>query len=170
MPLSTLTWQDAISAVYRGHVDVLHAYENWTVHSPSVEIPVPSVVMKREFVSIGRHIKFSKSNVYLRDGYTCQYCLTRFDPSDLTWDHVVPRARGGKTRWDNVSTACEPCNFVKGHRETMQPKKKPWKPTYFELVELKKSEVMDIGDPIWNYYLQWPEDKLRVVTNRKRAA
>jgi 5-methylcytosine-specific restriction endonuclease McrA len=172
-PLSTTTWQEAISAVYRGQVEVIHNYETWAVHSPSVTMPVPSVVMMHEFVSIGRYVKFCKANVYLRDQYTCQYCDERFEPphglKSLTWDHVIPKTKGGTTRWDNMATACADCNFAKGHGEHMKPKNKPRKPTYFELVELKKNEVQEIADPIWNYYLQWPEDRLKLV-NRQRAA
>jgi 5-methylcytosine-specific restriction endonuclease McrA len=66
--------------------------------------------MKRSFADV----PFSRANVYARDEHTCQYCGDRFSPSQLTFDHVVPVARGGRKEWDNIVTCCIPCNRRKG--------------------------------------------------------
>ena len=59
---------------------------------------------------------FTRRNLFLRDRFACQYCHTRFPIGDLTYDHVVPRAKGGPTTWENVVTACSKCNLRKGSR------------------------------------------------------
>jgi 5-methylcytosine-specific restriction endonuclease McrA len=61
-------------------------------------------------------VKFSRANIYTRDDFTCQYCATRFAPEDLTFDHVVPVAQGGRRSWENIVTACQPCNRQKDAR------------------------------------------------------
>jgi 5-methylcytosine-specific restriction endonuclease McrA len=160
VPLSVIPWEEAIVLAYKDAVDVLHVYENWVVHSPSQTMHVPAVIMTRDWVNVGRHLKFSKANVYLRDEYVCQYCHETFEVSRLTIDHVVPRHAGGKTTWMNVAAACDECNPKKGHRLDMHPLRKPWKPTYYELVEKRKKFPMRISHPSWNFYLGWPADKL----------
>ena len=50
---------------------------------------------------------------FLRDRFTCQYCGER---EELTFDHVIPRSKGGQTTWENVVAACSPCNLRKRDR------------------------------------------------------
>jgi len=61
-------------------------------------------------------VPFSRANVYARDDHRCQYCTRRLPPAQLTFDHVVPVARGGQKGWDNIVTCCIPCNRRKGDR------------------------------------------------------
>jgi 5-methylcytosine-specific restriction endonuclease McrA len=65
-------------------------------------------------------IRFSRLNIYARDGDTCQYCGRTLPRSDLNLDHVVPRSQGGKTSWENVVCSCVPCNLKKGGRTPEQ--------------------------------------------------
>lgn len=78
--------------------------------------------------------RFSRQNVYLRDGYSCQYCGWMGPLHHLTLDHLVPCAKGGKTSWDNVVTACRPCNHRKGARTIeelgVRPRNMPIKPSF----------------------------------------
>ncbi len=60
--------------------------------------------------------RFSRQNVYLRDGYRCQYCNWSGPIHVLTLDHLIPSAKGGRTTWDNIVTACKTCNLRKGSR------------------------------------------------------
>ncbi|MCV4753655.1 HNH endonuclease, partial [Escherichia coli] len=82
---------------------------------------------------------FTRFNVFLRDRFECQYCGESRPAHDLTFDHVVPRSRGGRTTWDNVCTACGPCNLRKGSRLPrecgMLPRTPPRQPTSWELQE-----------------------------------
>ena len=72
---------------------------------------LPSVVSLKNYVRPALYPAFTRFNVFLRDRFSCQYCG---DKDDLTFDHLMPRSRGGQTRWDNVVTACAPCNLKKG--------------------------------------------------------
>jgi len=82
-------------------------------------------------------VKFSRINVYLRDDFTCGYCGRRLPMSQLTYDHVLPRARGGRTDWENILTACTGCNAKKGARTPaesgMRPLRQPFRPTSLPL-------------------------------------
>ena len=59
-------------------------------------------------------VRFSRTNIYARDRDTCQYCARTLSRSELNLDHVVPRAQGGRTTWENVVCSCVPCNLRKG--------------------------------------------------------
>lgn len=116
MPIQIVLWRDAITSLYLGKQEAIASYDE-VVRSPSVEMRVPAVVrILRQTGARKRGIKFSKQNVASRDGFRCQYCLDRLPMSRLTFDHVMPRSRGGETRWENVVMACGPCNSRKDDR------------------------------------------------------
>ena len=116
LPIRVLKWQDAVKLVYLNNVDVLAEYSE-EIRSPSVTWKMPAVVrQKRPAPNRAAAVRFSRTNVYLRDAYTCQYCSGRFAERDLTFDHVVPRSRGGRKTFTNIVTACRPCNARKGSR------------------------------------------------------
>jgi 5-methylcytosine-specific restriction endonuclease McrA len=115
-PLRVLTWQDAVKMIYEGTVDVLAEYDE-VIRSPSTSWMMPAVVRLRRNVNRRQQgVKFSRMNVYQRDRFTCQYCGQRFGWGELTYDHLWPRSRGGRTEFSNIVTACKPCNARKGHR------------------------------------------------------
>src|SRR5688500_6343293 len=105
-PLSLWPWQTAIKAVFLERVDIVSSYER-EVHSPSLDMKIPSVIALRQYVRPSEFPAFTRFNLFLRDRFCCQYCGS---PHHLTFDHVVPRRLGGKTTWENVATACAPCN------------------------------------------------------------
>ena len=109
-PLSLWAWQDSIKAVFLDRVNIVSNYDK-TVRSPSFEMRLPSVVSLRSYVRPSRHPAFTRFNVFLRDRFSCQYCGSR---EDLTFDHLVPRSKGGTTTWKNVVAACSNCNLRKG--------------------------------------------------------
>jgi len=128
-PLSTLSWEDAIKGVHLGKHSVVDEYPDIKIRSPSVEMRLPSVVALRQYVQPSKHVAFTRHNLFLRDGYQCQYCGAT---NELTFDHLVPRCRGGKTTWANVVTCCATCNMKKGHlahHHFGKPKQMPFKPT-----------------------------------------
>ena len=100
----------------------------------------------------------------LRDNFTCQYCNEQLDIMDLTVDHVIPRSRGGVTRWDNIVCACYVCNTIKGHKTTMKPNKKPIKPDYYQLLENARKLPITIPCENWIKYLGWPENLVTIST------
>ena len=132
-PLSLWHWQDTVKAVFLQRVNIVSEYDR-IIHSPSFEMRLPSVVSLKTFVRPALYPAFTRFNVFLRDRFMCQYCGAG---DDLTFDHLIPRSRGGLTRWDNVVTACAPCNLKKGgkmpERAGMHPAQKPYRPTVYEL-------------------------------------
>ena len=114
-PLSLWPWQETIKAVFLDRVNIVSQYER-VVRSPSFEMRLPSVIALKEFVPLNRRPAFTRFNVFLRDSFACQYCRRCCPTHELTFDHVVPRSRGGRTTWTNVVTACQSCNLLKGNR------------------------------------------------------
>ena len=137
LPLSVMSWQDTMRLVFLGKVTVLKSYDNWKIRSQFLEMNVPSVVIMTDQAKWGKNLKYSRTNIYLRDNFTCQLQITnkcrdahgKGKIADLTLDHVIPRSRGGKTNWLNVCTSCKDCNNEKGADETIVPKTKPHKPS-----------------------------------------
>ena len=119
-PLSLLSWQDAITAVFKDHVSVVAEYDKW-VSSPSTKMRLPSVVALRDYVPLPKRVAFTRFNVFLRDRFRCQYCGETFSAKDLTFEHVSPRSKGGETSWTNIVAACDPCNVKKDNRTSMKP-------------------------------------------------
>jgi 5-methylcytosine-specific restriction endonuclease McrA len=115
-PLSLWPWQEAVKAVFLDRVIIIAEYEE-VVRSPSMEIRMPSVVVLKDYVKPQKRVAFTRFNLFLRDGFCCQYCGAT---GDLTFDHVVPRARGGVTSWENVVAACSRCNLRKGSKSLRQ--------------------------------------------------
>jgi 5-methylcytosine-specific restriction endonuclease McrA len=124
-PVARVPWQRAITLLFSGKVEVVEEYEDRKIRAVTYEINMPSVVrflrlLKRRKAAI----KFSRDNVYARDRGSCQYCAGRVARHEATYDHVVPRAHGGATRWENIVIACVPCNQRKGGRTPEQARMK----------------------------------------------
>lgn len=115
-PHRVISYERAIVLSFLGKVEVVAEYDE-LIRSPSVTIRAPAVVRQRRARHAGRtRVTFSRLNVFVRDGFTCQYCRVTFDKRELNLDHVMPRSRGGATSWDNVVTSCYPCNQQKAGR------------------------------------------------------
>jgi 5-methylcytosine-specific restriction endonuclease McrA len=153
LPISTLSWQDAIKYLVLDKATVLAWHDDWIIHSASWETPVPAVMMLREYMKPKITVRFSKSNVFLRDSYACQYCGDGVNRKTATLDHVLPVSHGGKTTYENCVTACGPCNSSKGNNKKIKPKKAPHRPTYFELVDRRKKLPFDLKHPEWAVYI-----------------
>mgnify|MGYP000235105629 CR=1 FL=1 len=152
-PLSLLRWQDAVRAVVNDTVSVIAEYDT-VVRSPSTEIRLPSVVALRNYVPSPKRVAFTRFNVFLRDGFRCQYCGDKHKPSDLTFDHVLPRAHGGATRWDNIVAACSPCNTKKDKR-IIKPIREPFEPTAHQLLAAQRHFPPNYLHESWLDYLYW---------------
>jgi len=153
LPLSVINWKEAIRYMYHDKCDVLEWYDDWMVRSPSWETKVPAVIMMKQYIKSKSEVRFSKSNLYLRDQYKCLYCGNEFKRTHLTMDHVVPISRGGKTEWTNIVAACNPCNSTKGNRMDWKPKYKPYRPGYWELVRKRKQMEFTIKHPSWELFI-----------------
>jgi 5-methylcytosine-specific restriction endonuclease McrA len=157
-PLSLWSWQDTVKAVFLGRVNILSEYDR-TVHSPSFEMKLPSVIALKEYIATSRYPAFTRFNVFLRDSFSCQYCGYRKPTPDLTFDHVIPRSKGGRTIWENVVTACCACNLRKGSRLPQQcgmhPRQSPWRPLSHELQENGRAFPPNYLHESWRDYLYW---------------
>ena len=160
-PLSLWSWQETVKAVFLGRVYVVSEYER-KVRSPSREMVLPSVISLKAYVSMARHPAFTRFNVFLRDRFSCQYCGAASPAEDLTFDHVVPRSRGGHTVWTNVVAACAPCNLRKGHRlperAQVYPLRKPYRPTSYELQENGRAFPPNYLHESWRDFLYWDSE------------
>lgn len=162
IPVAGITWKEAIRMQYLGQCDVLEYYSNWEVHSPRVTMPVPSVMISKTFVRKKPMIRFTRHNLLIRDRYQCQYCGCQLNNNTLTVDHVVPRVRGGKTKWENVSCSCHRCNSRKGHRTDIKPVIAPYKPDYYQLLQHAKTLPIVVPDASWIDYLGWPNELVTI--------
>ena len=153
LPLSTISWQEAIKYMVTNKADVILWHENWTVHSTNWETNVPSVLMLREYMKPKSTVRFSRSAVYIRDEGQCQYCGTKLTHKTATLDHVLPSSKGGRTTWDNTVICCAPCNSRKGDNQNIKPHKKPYKPDYYELSNKRKKFEFIVQHKEWLDYI-----------------
>ena len=154
-PLSLWTWQDAVKAAWLDRVDIVAEYDD-VVHSPSTVIRIPSVVVLKDYVKPQKRVGFTRFNLFLRDEFRCQYCGKS---GELTFDHVVPRAAGGVTSWQNVFAACSPCNLRKGckslHHTGMNLRKPPRQPAAEELRNMGRKFPPNHLHDSWMDFLYW---------------
>lgn len=173
-PLSLIPARDAIHAFYRDRVNVIEEWPGEFFRSPSMEIAVPKVVALRDYAPVSGEPKFCRRSILLRDRFRCQYCGERFESHELTFDHVVPRSKGGRTIWTNILSACLKCNGLKGDKAAnhsgrrgviagdgrLRPLKEPRRPTAAELLRaglefLPPGIAEDFGSWLyWNTELQ----------------
>lgn len=171
LPLSTVSWQDALRLIYLDKAKVLKDYDEWTIRSQYLNMKVPSIIISTEQIKYTKHLKYSRGNIYLRDDFTCQLQSTwkckeakgKVKMIELTLDHVVPRSAGGKTNWVNCCASCKACNSEKGNDASIVPVKKPWKPSYFEILAKRKKLPLHIRDAEWSHYIAWPEELVKVL-------
>jgi 5-methylcytosine-specific restriction endonuclease McrA len=170
LPVSALIWQDAVKAIWLNSVRVLANYENWEVHSPSVTMPVPSVVMTTRYIKPSHGVQFSADNIKLRDRYRCAYCQKQFHESELNLDHVTPKKFGGRSTWENLVSSCYPCNSRKGADFRIKPLVKPYKPNYYEMVEKRREFPLIVPHESWVEFLMWPEGNITVKPKGRRKS
>ncbi|MEO0912108.1 MAG: HNH endonuclease [Pseudomonadota bacterium] len=155
LPLSLWPWQEAVKAAFMDRVQVVCTYDA-VVRSPSLEMQIPSVVVLRDYVRPAKTAAFTRFNLFLRDEFTCQYCGAK---GDMTFDHVLPRARGGKTSWENVVAACGPCNLKKGSKTLRQAnmhlRKPPVQPDPMQLQNIGRKFPPNHLHESWMDYLYW---------------
>lgn len=155
MPLSLWPWQEAVKATFLDRVSVVAEYDT-VVHSPSIEMRIPSVVVLKDYVHPARTAAFTRFNLFLRDEFTCQYCG---DTGDMTFDHVVPRSKGGRTTWENVVAACGPCNLYKASKTLKQAHmrltRKPIRPDPVRLQNNGRKFPPNFLHESWVDYLYW---------------
>lgn len=117
-PLKIVDWQKAVTLWCQRKVEVISVYDR-EIRGVSISFKLPSVIRLLRFVKVKRrfdYVPFSRANIYARDDHKCQYCGEIFPTAELTFDHVVPVAQGGRKDWENIVTCCVACNRRKGGR------------------------------------------------------
>jgi 5-methylcytosine-specific restriction endonuclease McrA len=162
LPIHVTSAKRAFALIYQGiarAVDEQYQtfdFESWRelgaardcdcVGTPSGSLRVPRVIVLVAFDRVPkRHVRFSRLNIFARDGFMCQYCGRRTVRSELNLDHVVPRALGGRSTWENVVCSCVECNRRKGGRTPEQAglrlRRLPTRPRWTPLMNLMLSSV-----------------------------
>ena len=145
-PLSLFNWEDAVKAVVKGSHVVVAEFDQ-VVRSPLATMRLPSVIAPAR-------VAFTRFNVFLRDRFRCQYCGDQQIRGELTFDHVLPRADGGQTRWDNIVAACSPCNTRKD-RFHLKPLRKPFEPSQHDLMAAQRLFPPNFLHETWRDFLYW---------------
>ena len=121
-PIAIIPWWKAITLKYKNVITEVDFYhDDYIKCSGGKTHPIPAVIAIHKYVSTqARRIPFSRKNVFTRDLLTCQYCGERFEPDELTYDHVIPRSKHPNkhkcTTWENIVTCCHPCNHRKSDK------------------------------------------------------
>lgn len=157
-PLKVVDWQRAITLWVQGKVEIVETHDR-EVRAVTFSFKLPSVVRLLQMVRLKKRpvVQFTRANIYARDEFACQYCGEAFEPEDLTFDHVIPVAQGGRRGWTNIVTACEPCNRRKASRTPdeagMTLLREPKRPLV--LAPVMKLTVGWRTPANWHSYLYW---------------
>jgi len=131
-PLMVCSVQRAFILVYLNKSELVRPANGHKLHSITQTFPMPSVIRLNRYVRAPyKGVSLTRQNIFKRDNFECQYCLTR---KDLTLDHIIPSSKGGPHTWNNLVTACKRCNTKKGdftpEEAEMPLQRKPHKPSY----------------------------------------
>lgn len=151
-PINAVPFTKALTYIAKGKVDVLEQYEQ-QIHP---DWQMPAVVRLTHWITPHRQrVRFSRQNVLIRDRWRCQYCGERKETHELTFDHVVPRSRGGRTEWENIVLACQECNAKKANytpgEAAMRLRKRPTRPTWLPEYNMNLQRI-DIIPLEWREY------------------
>ncbi|MEL7464291.1 MAG: HNH endonuclease [Pseudomonadota bacterium] len=154
-PLSLWPWQEAVKASFLDRVSIVAEYDT-VARSPSMEMRLPSVVVLREYVKPAPYPAFTRFNLFLRDEFACQYCGAT---GEMTFDHVIPRSKGGRTTWENVVASCGRCNLSKGNKSLkearMNLRKPPMRPAAEQLRNVGRKFPPNYLHESWTDFLYW---------------
>lgn len=157
-PINAVPFSRALAYIVKGKVEVLEEYDQ-PIHP---DWQAPAVVRLTHWITPHQNkVKFSRQNVLCRDRWRCMYCGERKPTSEMTFDHVIPRSRGGKTVWSNITTSCIFCNHKKADRTPqeagMRLLKRPVRPSWLPIFNMRLQEVTRVP-PEWREY--WGADLL----------
>lgn len=158
-PLSTLDWKDAVRAIFQDKVQVV---DSWDIElrSPGFAMRAPAVVALRDYQAPSRRpAAFTRFNLFLRDEFQCQYCGQAHAPAQLSFDHVTPASRGGRTNFENIVASCLTCNSRKGDKSLAQAgmtlRRPPRRPSVCELLEIGRRHPPPDLFRQWRDYCYW---------------
>jgi 5-methylcytosine-specific restriction endonuclease McrA len=158
-PLKIVHWQKAVTLWCQGKVEVISVYDR-EIRAVSISFKLPSVIRLLRYIKIKRrfdYVPFSRANIYARDDHQCQYCGDGFPTSELTFDHVIPVAQGGRKDWENIVSCCVSCNRKKGGRTPaeagMHLRRAPKRPASAPAIRITVG--LRNAPESWRDYLYW---------------
>jgi len=123
IPIETISWQDAFKKIFNGQAYAIEFYDDEIVRTPNDEFLKPAVIVCTEFNGMPSRIAvYSKRLICQRDDWTCMYCGVPVNQDTFSIDHIVPRAQGGRSTFENTVCACRRCNSKKADRTPKQAK------------------------------------------------
>lgn len=152
-PLTVWGHEKVFRSVAAGKTTVVEEYDA-VLRSARAQWRPPSVIALNRYVRMPERVPFSRMNILIRDSSSCQYCGKKLRLDELTFDHVVPRSAGGKTNFENIVSACVPCNARKANRRDMRPMTEPRAPSPREMATLRPIRAKDVPES-WLSYLDW---------------
>lgn len=160
-PLHTIPAEDAITRVFNGTCHTVFAHDR-KILTPSLKMHWPSVIARNSAKRVQGGVKLKAESLYYRDHGKCAYCERSLTLNSMTCDHVIPKKVGGDWSWTNLVAACSDCNTSKGHKMPegrWKPRFQPFKPDYWQLLELRKLWPITVDDPNWLEFLgPWKSD------------
>lgn len=159
-PLSVWSWQDALVAVLQDRVTQVKTYADISVRTASAAFEVPAVIALKGYRRRA-HVAFTRYHVFLRDEFRCQYCGEQFPARKLTFDHVVPKSKGGQSSWTNIVACCSADNVRKGDKTLKQAgmnlRRKPFEPSPYQLDSIARRIPFIHGElhNTWLDFLYW---------------
>jgi len=154
--MCNVDWKRSIVLLYQGKAETVKETDK-VIHNynKTCSFIVPRIIRLIRYVTqvFKNKIPYSKGNIFLRDNYTCQYCGEVMAKKDCTIDHVVPKANGGRSSWENCVTSCKLCNNYKGDTELnkidINLKREPKQPTVSDFNRIKSKEIIDKLKQMW---------------------
>ena len=151
-PIEIISWQDAFVLTWLKKAYAVQYSDIW-VHSATKAFQVPSVIVLFQYIDEKFFtLPCTRKNILIRDDNRCQYCAKSFREADLTIDHVVPKSKGGSSRWNNVVAACKPCNQQKRdylvENAPVSLIRAPEKPSYRSIIRKRLQNI----DTEWKEY------------------
>jgi 5-methylcytosine-specific restriction endonuclease McrA len=155
-PLYKIPAEEAITRVLTGSAEPVFNYDSLIKTPSRNDLYWPSVIANKNGFKYSDEVKFKKETLYYRDHARCMYCGTELKITTLTYDHVHPRSKGGKHGWENVVASCHECNAEKSDapaKGRWKPKQMPYKPTFFQLLDIRKNFPISVPDARWMEFL-----------------
>ncbi len=148
--LNSVSWENAITLIYKNVAIAIKETDRIVSNvDKTFQFLVPKVIKLVRFVNqvFKGRIPYSKRNVFVRDDFTCQYCGDKLTEKQCTIDHVIPRAKGGKSEWSNCVCSCKDCNNWKADKDlykiSLSLKHQPIQPSVADFIR-KKSKHFKI--------------------------
>ena len=161
MPLHTIPVEDAVTRVINGTCHQVENYER-KILTPNLDMYWPSVIARNEYINVPRTVNLRRESLFYRDRCKCSYCDKPLTVSKVTYDHYIPKKRGGRKEWENIVCACMSCNVKKSDSEPVgewTPRQKPFRPHYFQLVNNRKKHPLYLQHITWvPYFPEWEND------------